>query len=82
MLKPDTDQKRKTGKFYSVIILTVPRERMAFHMKPLGSTLVGQKVERMKLEGWKVMHCLYPALSLKLFAFSMRQKMTQCERFS
>lgn len=50
MLKPDTDQKRKTGKFYSVIILTVPRERMAFHMKPLGSTLVGQKVERMKLE--------------------------------
>lgn len=23
---------------------------MAFHMKPLGSTLVGQKVERMELE--------------------------------
>ena len=50
MVKPDADQKTKTGKFYSVIIHTVPRERMAFHMEPLGSTLVGQKVERMELE--------------------------------
>ena len=50
VLKPDADQKRKTGKFYSVIILTVPRESMVFHMGPLGSTLVGQKVERMELK--------------------------------
>lgn len=50
MLKLDADQKRKTGKFYSVIILTVPRESMVFHMDPLGSTLVGQKVERMELK--------------------------------
>ena len=48
MLKPDADQNRKNEKFYSVIILTFPRESMAFHMKPLGSTLVGQKVERME----------------------------------
>lgn len=46
MLKPDADQKRKTEKLYSVMIFTVPRESMAFHMEPLGSTLVGKKVER------------------------------------
>lgn len=35
MLKPDADQKRKTEKFYSVMILTVPREE---HGIPHGTT--------------------------------------------
>ena len=42
--------KREKLESFIVLLYSVPRESMVFHMDPLGSTLVGQKVERMELK--------------------------------